>query len=225
MQGKLIVIEGIDGSGKATQTKILVRALLRKGFRDAALDYPQYHRFFGKIIGRYLKGDLGPPIDPHLASILYAADRFETKDKIWRALAEGKIVVLDRYVTSNQIHQSARVPPRERKTFLRWLKTLEHTIFGLPEPDMVIYLHLPAKIAAMLTAKKNARGYLGGQKMDQMERDMVHQEASAQEAMRLSRGSRNWMVINSIQDGRLLSVHEITDRILTAILPKLKRRI
>lgn len=225
MKGKLIVIDGIDGSGKATQTTLLVRALKRAGFRVATLDYPQYGRFFGKIIGRYLKGDFGPPIDPHLASILYEVDRFETKDKIIRWLAEGKTVVLNRYVTSNQIHQGARVAPGERKVFLQWLKTLEHKIFGLPEPDLVLYLHLPAKIAAMLTAKKNSRGYLGSEKMDQMERDLTHQEASAREAMRLAKGSRNWIMVNCIKNGRLLGVAEIAAMIRAAALPKLGKRL
>jgi len=224
MKGKLIVIEGIDGSGKATQTILLVRALRRAGFRVATLDYPQYDRFFGKVIGRYLKGDFGPPIDPHLASIIYEADRFETKNTIKQWLAEGKTVVLNRYVTSNQIHQGARVAPHERKAFLVWLKTLEHKIFGLPEPDLVLYLHLPAKIAAMLTRNKGARGYLGNEKMDQMERDMAHQEASAREAMRLAKGSRNWIIINCIKNEQLLSVKEISSLILAAVLPRLKKR-
>lgn len=220
MKGKLIVIDGIDGSGKATQTKILTARLRRAGLRVATLTYPQYDRFFGKLIGRYQRGDFGPPVHPYLASSLYAFDRFESRDRILKWLREGKIVVLDRYTSGNQIHQAARLPKRERKNFLLWLETLENQMLGLPKPDLVIYLYLPAKIAAILTAKKSARGYLGREKMDQMERDLGHQEASAKQAMHLAT-SRHWKIIHCIKSRQLLSIQDISNLIWKALSHKL----
>ena len=105
-KGKLIVLDGSDGSGKATQTRFLLARLKKEGYRVKTLDFPQYEKnFFGKLIGECLVGDYGDfvKIDPHIGSVLYAADRYESKPVIERWLKQGFVVVLDRYVSSNQI--------------------------------------------------------------------------------------------------------------------------
>lgn len=135
MQGKLIVIDGIDGAGKATQTKLLLERLEKRGYKTATMDFPQYYdNFFGKLIGRFQNGEFGdaPTMSPYLASVLYAADRWESKIKIENWLDEGRIVVLDRYVSANQIHQGGKISDfNEKKNFLvfwkRWnLKFLKY---------------------------------------------------------------------------------------------------
>src|ERR1700732_4651830 len=112
-RGKLIALEGIDGSGKRTQLELLSRALDARGFATVRISFPRYESFFGKLVGRFLNGDFGSvnQVDPHLSAMLYAGDRFEAKDELESALAAGKIVLADRYIGSNLAHQSERVPP------------------------------------------------------------------------------------------------------------------
>src|SRR3990167_6836927 len=117
-KGKLIVLDGTDGSGKATQTKILQARLKKEGYRVQTLDFPQYEKnFFGGLIGECLAGEHGDfvSIDPYIGSTLYAADRFESKDKIMRWLRAGCVVVLDRYVSSNQIHQGGKITDAKKR--------------------------------------------------------------------------------------------------------------
>ncbi|MDX9892902.1 MAG: dTMP kinase [Patescibacteria group bacterium] len=169
-RGKLIVIDGIDGSGKATQTKIIVDWLKTKGLAVATIDFPQYtQNFFGAMVRRYLNGEFGDPtkVNPYLASILYAADRFESADKIAAWLAEGKIVVLDRYHTSNFIHQGTKFSESELDQYLAWDEQMEFEVFKIPRPDLIIYLQLPAQVAYNLIAKRGD-GYDGHDTMEHL---------------------------------------------------------
>ncbi|MEK7211848.1 MAG: thymidylate kinase, partial [Patescibacteria group bacterium] len=122
MKGKLLVIDGTDGSGKHTQTVLLLKKLRAAGYKTATMDFPQYYKnFFGALVGKYLAGDFGDPtkISPYLSSVIFAADRFESAGKIRRWLAEGRIVILDRYVSANQIHQGAKIhDAKKRREFL-----------------------------------------------------------------------------------------------------------
>jgi len=146
-KGKLIVIDGIDGAGKATQTKLLIKRLKKEGHKTATLDFPQYYNnFFGKLIGRFQNGEFGdaPTTNPYLASVLYAADRWESKSKIEKQLKERRIVVLDRYVSANQIHQGGKIlGAKEKKNFLDFLEEMEVKIFKIPKPDEIIFLNVP----------------------------------------------------------------------------------
>jgi dTMP kinase len=211
-KGKLIVLDGTDGSGKATQTQLLLARLRREGHRVATLDFPQYeNNFFGQLLRRYLRGDLGKPIDPYLVSVIYAADRWESKEKILQWLKEGRIVVLDRYVSANQIHQGSRMRDgHERRTFLRWLDHLEHSVFSLPRPNLVLFLHVPAKVSQRL---------MGNRARDQMESDRKHQEASVRASLALVRNMNRWKKVECARGGQILSREEIHERIFKAIRP------
>ena len=114
--GKLIVIEGVDGSGKRTQTELLSRALTARGIACLTVSFPHYDSFFGRMIGRFLNGEFGDldAVDPHFAALLYAGDRLEAKPQLESALAAGKTILADRYVASNLAHQGARVAPDKR---------------------------------------------------------------------------------------------------------------
>ncbi|PIR04899.1 MAG: thymidylate kinase, partial [Candidatus Liptonbacteria bacterium CG11_big_fil_rev_8_21_14_0_20_35_14] len=146
-KGKLIVIDGIDGSGKATQIKLLETRLKKEKIKVKTIDFPRYQdNFFGKLIGKYLSGIYGDfiKVAPRLASVLYAADRFESSQQIQNWLNLGFTVLADRYATANQIHQGGKISNlKERKDFLKWLDTMEYEIFKIPKPDLVIYLDLP----------------------------------------------------------------------------------
>jgi dTMP kinase len=126
-RGLLIAIEGIDGSGKHTQAQLLEHTLLSRGHKVLATGFPQYESWFGRMVGRFLDGDFGSleAVDPHFSALLYAGDRFEAKARLESALNDGKIVLVDRYVSSNLAHQVARAAPEQRSEFLRWIEHLD----------------------------------------------------------------------------------------------------
>lgn len=228
-KGKLIVVDGADGSGKATQAALLAKALRKRGLPVKSIDFPQYQNFFGGLIGRYLAGEFGDFIktDPYLGSVLYAADRFETSSKIRRWLEQGHTVVADRYVSANQIHQGAKIEDAiKRKLFLDWLDEMEFEIFGIPRPDLVIYLEVPTQISAQLIDGKKAatkKKYLNGvSHKDVAEANIEHQVASRQSALDLVRKRNDWRQINCAPDGVILPREAIHEWVLAATLPVLK---
>lgn len=211
-KGKLIVIDGSDGVGKATQTKLLVERLKKEKIPVETLDFPQYkNNFFGAFIKECLSGKHGDfiALDPHIASVLYAADRFESKKKIEKWLAQGKIVVLDRYVSANQMHQGGKIKKSsERKKFLMWLDTMEHKIFMLPRPDGILYLHLPTALSLKLI---NKRG-----KKDLAEKNIKYLSQSRQNALRLIQTSAHWKKINCANAKGILPHGKIHEMIYTS---------
>src|SRR6202022_3266538 len=157
--GRLIAIEGIDGSGKRTQLDLLTQALHADGVDVYSTGFPQYDSWFGKMVGQFLNGDLGAleVVDPHFTALLYAGDRFEAKPKIEAALNEGKLVLIDRYIGSNLAHQTARAPEDKRAEFGRWIEHLEYGIYDLPREDLILYLRVPPAEAQKLAAQKYKR--------------------------------------------------------------------
>jgi dTMP kinase len=181
VRGKLIVLEGIDGSGKRTQIEMLAHALEAHGIQSARLSFPRYDRFFGRMVAQFLNGDFGPlaAVDPHFSALLYAGDRLQSKPEMEGALATGKILLADRYTGSNLAHQGARVPRGKRSAFLDWLSELEYEIYRLPREDLVIYLRVPPGEAHRLVGRKAARPYTK-RKRDLQESSLAHlKEASA----------------------------------------------
>ncbi len=147
-RGKLIVIEGIDGAGKGTQTDLLARAFQQRGVPFVKFGFPRYESSFGRLIARFLNGEFGPlpAVNAHFSALLYAGDRFEAKPDLEAALDSGRTVVTDRYIASNLAHQAARVPAERRAEFTSWLRQLEYGTYGLPIEDLVIYLRVPARM-------------------------------------------------------------------------------
>jgi dTMP kinase len=193
--GKLIAFEGIDGSGKRTQVDLLAEKLEARGVPFARMSFPRYTSFFGTLVGRYLNGDFGrlDQVDPHLAALLYAGDRFEAKAEIAQHMSRSKLVVADRYIGSNLAHQAARVPAQKRDLFLAWLRRLEYQVYALPEEDLVVYLRLPAAEAQRLIGMKSQRDYTE-KKRDIHEADLEHLRAAAEVYDLLSR-EPNWTVV------------------------------
>jgi len=201
-RGKFIVLEGIDGSGKRTQLELLSRACAERGLGISQLAFPNYAGFFGKLVARYLNGDFGSlaAVDAHLSALLYAGDRYESKAGIERDLADGKLVLADRYIGSNLAHQGARINKEQRAEFLAWLKELEYSVYRLPEEDLVIYLAVPAKEAQRLVEQKGARDYTKLAK-DIHEASLGHLEATAEVYESLAK-QKNWMKIDCWDAGR-----------------------
>lgn len=175
-KGKFIVIDGTDGSGKSTQTKLLVEELRTAGYQVEMADFPQYGQKSAGAVEEYLNGKYGQ-VNPYAASIFYAVDRFDAGFQIRRWLEEGKIVVSNRYVTANAGHQGGKISDRaERLKYFRWLNDLEYSIFGIPKPDLNVILYMPAEIAQKLVDQKTQeqRQYADGKKRDLHEADLEH---------------------------------------------------
>jgi dTMP kinase len=211
----LIAIEGTDGSGKETQTRLLFKNLRTKRIPALMLEFPMYSSLTGKLVKQYLHGEFGD-LDPRAAALLYAGNRLEYKDKIVQSLKQGKIVILNRYVGSNQIHQAVRVKTEDRKRFLNWIEGLEYKSFGLPKPDMTIFLAVPPKFSIHLIKKR-------GREVDILEADKIHQNRAYRQALDVAK-DRKWTVINCLKNNRLLSITKISKLILTKINARLRNR-
>jgi dTMP kinase len=218
-RGKLIVLEGIDGSGKRTQLEMLARAFAMRGVPFTQVSFPRYEGFFGKLVAKFLNGDFGPldAVDPHFSALLYAGDRLEAKPRIERALAAGIAVLADRYIGSNLAHQGARVQRKKRGSFIRWLRQLEYDVYQLPTESLVLYLSLPAEEAHRLVGKKGGRAYTRLQR-DLQESNLAHLHAASEVFDDLARQA-NWVRIECFDAaaGVLRSPEAIHDEILVAV--------
>ena len=215
----MIAIEGIDGSGKHTQAKLLEHSLVSRGYSVYATGFPQYESWFGNMVGRFLNGDFGSleAVDPHFSALLYAGDRFEAKPRIQSALNEGKVVLVDRYVASNLAHQVARAPVERRSEFLRWIEHLEYFVYGLPRENLILYLRVPPSQAQKLVAQKAERNYTRATH-DLLERSLRHLEDAAEMYDMLSR-SKPWATVQCFdaQSGTLRQPEEISKEVHSAI--------
>lgn len=214
-KGKFIVIDGTDGSGKATQTELLASRLKKNKFKVKVIDFPRYYdNFFGKLIGECLAGEYGDflAVNPRIASVLYAADRFESSKSIRKWLADGNIVIADRYVSSNQIHQGGKIKnEKDRKEFLKWLEKMEFEIFAIPKPDAIIYLDVPVEITQKLLAGEKGsykKRYLRGRK-DVAENNLQHLQDSKESAIKMIKKNNNWVRVNCVKNDGLLPIDEI----------------
>ena len=221
--GKLIAIEGIDGSGKRTQVELLQKALVDGGYAVYSTGFPQYDSWFGKMVGQFLNGDFGPleTVDPHFSALLYAGDRFEAKFRLDTALNQGKIVLADRYIGSNLAHQTARATAVARPAFVAWIEHLEYNIYNLPREALVLYLRVPPREAQELVARKSARTYTKV-KQDLQEASLRHLEDAAAMYDQLSRRP-NWATIPCFDEecSAMRPQKDIATEILAAVLQML----
>ncbi len=200
--GRLIAIEGIDGSGKRTQLDLLTGSLTAGGIGVYSTGFPQYDSWFGKMVGQFLNGELGSldSVDPHFSALLYAGDRFEAKPKIEAALDQGRIVLIDRYIGSNLAHQVARVAADKRDAFRRWIEHLEYNIYGLPREDRVVYLRVPPSEAQKLVNLKAQRTYTTA-KHDLLEASLRHLQEAADMYDRLACESP-WVTVECFDEAQ-----------------------
>ena len=205
-KGRLIVIEGTDGSGKTTQTELLLNRLAKENMSSEHMRFPQYEtNFFGDLLRECLDGIHGDfiAIDPKIGSVIYACDRFESTGRIKQWLSEGKIVVLDRYVSSNQIHQGGKIADEgKRAEFLDWLSRMEFEVLGVAKPDMVFYLDMPYEIS-----KKLIENRVGVKDTADMNFEYLKNSKEAGKYM-LGRES-SWVRIDCAPQGELLSRESI----------------
>lgn len=211
-KGKLIVVDGGDGSGKTTQAKMLVDYLKRKQIPVKYVDFPQYKRsFHGKTVGKFLKGEFGSinEVSPYLASLAYALDRASVKREMDEFLAQGGVIVANRYATSSMAHQAAKfTSEKERAEFLKWIYELEYKVHKIPKENLVIYLHVPFVFAQELVRKRSDQK---GIPQDIAEKSSEHQKASEEMYVQLAKKYRHWKTIECVVNNKLLdkaSIHQ-----------------
>jgi dTMP kinase len=221
--GAFIVLDGNDGSGKATQAKLLGDRLTSVGTASEKIDFPAYHRnFFGTLIGECLKGEHGDflHMDPKIASSLYAFDRLESTPYILESIKKGRVVISDRFTSSNQIHQGGKIESEEeRKLFLAWLDTMEHDVLSIPRPDAIIYLRVPVETSLELLSKKREAKIGGlevGQK-DTVEEDREYLDRSYSTANWLASCESNWHVVECFIDGALRRPKDISEEVFKIV--------
>jgi len=174
--GMLIAIEGADGVGKNTACKGLREALAAAGRSATVIGFPRYGETVGGItIGRFLAGEMGVPVRPRAAAVLYALDRFEWREAILEAQAQHDVVIFDRYIASNMAYQAARLDPGEARAMMEWILALETDQFALPRPALSIYLDTPWELARALILKKAQRSYTD-RSFDEYEADVALQQ-------------------------------------------------
>jgi len=214
-KGTFIVLDGNDGSGKATQARLLVEHLGSEDIPSVTMDFPAYDRnIFGALIGECLAGEHGDflHMDPKVASALYMLDRFESSETIRRALEEGKVIIADRFSSSNQIHQGGKIADEnERIAFLEWLDKAEHDTLRVPRPDLIVYLRVPVEISLELLLKKRAlkNSSLGVGVKDTVEEDRNYLERSHATADWLASREDNWRIVDCVREGQMRTVEDI----------------
>ncbi len=223
--GKLIVFEGIDGSGKATQAGLLADSLRDQGENVMEISFPDYKSPASMLVRMYLDGRFGSDpdsVNPYTASLFYAVDRFASFRIKWESFyLSGGIVIADRYTTSNMVHQMTKYDdPGERSQFLSWLEDTEYDKMGLPRPDAVFLLDVPLSVSLQLVRARNA----GGRPSDIHEKDPKYMSRCYEAYDRLSR-RYGWIRIACTQpEGMLKSEKEIADDVLTHVCGLLKDR-
>jgi dTMP kinase len=228
-KGKLIVIDGTDGSGKATQVAYLTDRLKKDGYKIKVVDFPEYYKnFFGAFIGHCLSEQYYNFINVHpkIASVLYAADRWQSKEEIKKWLKEGYIVLANRYVSANQIHQGGKISDtKKRIAFIKWLNQMEYEEFGISKPNITLYLSLPIEIVMKLLKERESskmkRKYLKKNK-DVHEADENFMKNSIKSALWLAKTQPNWSKINCSEKGKILSREQIHEMVYKEVKKVLK---
>ena len=209
MSGRLMVLEGTDGSGKSTQFELLRRRLERESvpFRHAV--FPRYDQPSSALIRLYLEGKFGSApgdVNAYAASAFYAVDRYASYRQDWGIWYEdGGLVLCDRYTTSNAVHQASKLPGQDRESFLRWLYEFEFDKLGLPRPDLVLYLDMPVEQSEHLLRRRETTT---DTQADIHERDRAYL-AACREAASYAADLLGWRRIPCMEAGQLRTVEEI----------------
>ena len=221
-KGLLIVIEGLDGTGKGTQKQLLANRLKKEHIPSFSMSFPVYHSRTGKKIAAYLRGEKHSTINnPYRIATLFADDRKNHKSLIMNALRKGKVVVLDRYVSSN-FYQMARFSRlSEQKAFKSWLLKIEYEKNKMPADDKVIYLSLPIPLSSNLVFRKKERVYLNGKKKDLHEQNQAFLK-KVEKVYKTEAGSnKKWTTLHCSKNGKVLPPGKIHSMIYHSIQPLL----
>ncbi len=216
-KGKLIVIDGLDGSGKSTQAQNIYQILKEKNDKVLLISYPDYDKPSSTLVKMYLDGEFSQNADDvnaYAASSFYAVDRYASFKQYWgKYYNEGYTIIASRYVSSNAIHQMVKLPESEWDRFLEWLSDYEYNKLELPKPNQVIFLNMSRKVADQLIYKR----YHGDEsKKDIHESNMEYLE-KCQATAHYAAQKENWSVINCCNGEEAFSIDKITKEVMNAI--------
>ena len=211
--GKLIVLEGTDGSGKSTQFRLLTQHLEQDHRQFQKLVFPQYSEPSSALIRMYLGGEFGTnpaDVNAYAASAFYAVDRYASYKKVWSSWYEnGGLIVSDRYTTSNAVHQASKEPAESQEAFLKWLYEFEYDKLGLPQPDLVIYLDVPTAFTEAMMRRREQDTHT---QADIHEQDLAYL-ATCRNTGRTAARYYGWTVIDCVRDGKMRSIEDIHEEI------------
>lgn len=224
-KGRLVVIEGTDGSGKSTQFARLCQRAAEEGIPFRRLVFPQYEEESSALLRMYLRGEFGQrpeDVNAYAASSFYAVDRYASWKKVWQAWYEaGGLVLADRYTTSNAVHQASKVPPEQRPAFFQWLFDFEYCRLGLPQPDLVLYLDMPTDRAIEMLRHREAATHTQG---DIHETDDSYLALCRQTALEAA-ALYGWQRVPCLNEtGHIRGIEEIHQEIWQAALPLLRTK-
>ncbi len=216
--GNLIVIEGSDGAGKETQTNLLKVFFQSAGTVFESVSFPNYKEEYSAPVRLYLSGAFGKKpsdVSAYAASVLFSVDRFASFRTDWKEAYEaGTIILADRYIPSNMIHQAAKIDdPVEREAFLSWVEKFEYGIMGLPKPRLIFFLDMLPEVSHRLRENRKNKAD-GSEEKDIHERDEAYMEASYQTACEVAE-KYQWIRIRCVEDGRLKTIEEIHQEIVS----------
>lgn len=217
MKSKIIVIEGLDGSGKATQTEILAGKLKNRGMKVRKLEFPDYASPSSSLVKMYLGGDFGDKpsdVNAYAATAFYAVDRVASFLQYWKDDYNGGAVILsDRYATSNIIYQMSKLDDSERESFIEWQTDFEYEKLGIPKPDAVIYLDVEPDVSQKLMEKR-----YGGDnsKKDLHEKNMKYLLDCRRSALYAAEKC-SWRIVNCCENGEIKSIEKISEEIDKAV--------
>ncbi|MBQ6894707.1 MAG: deoxynucleoside kinase [Clostridia bacterium] len=217
---KIIVIEGVDSSGKATQSQLLAQRLENYGKSVISVEFPNYKSDSSSVVKMYLNGDFGldpNSVSPYAASTFFAVDRFASVNGEWKDyFSNGNIVIADRYTTSNMVHQASKMANIEEKSkFLDWLYDFEYNVLSLPQPDLVIFLDMPVENARQLMAQR-ANKIDNSSVKDIHERNESYLQQSYDNACFVAE-KYGWKIIKCAVDGKVRTIEDISDEIFEAV--------
>jgi len=220
-RGRLIALEGIDASGKATQTALLAQRAEAAGLRVRTISFPRYGEgFFAEMVERYLRGEFARragDVSPYLAALPYACDRWQAAPMLREWLGGGRAVLCNRYVAANLAHQGSKLASdAERRAFYEWDLRLEHEVLGLPRPALQVLLEVPTDLAAALRRERDAReGRAEGD--DIHEADLSYLRATADAYRQVAAETPGpWAVVQCAEGGRMLPPERISDAVWDA---------
>ena len=217
--GKLIVIEGLDGSGKATQTGLLAQALERAGKQVRTVSFPDYASESSALVRLYLAGAFGSDpgdVNAYAASSFYAVDRYASFRRDWGGFYEaGGVILADRYTTSNGVHQCSKLPRADWDGFLSWLFHYEYELLGIPRPDLVLYLQVEPERSQQLMTRR----YQGSEEKKDIHESNLDYQRRSREAADYCCRALGWRRVACTRDGALRKPEEICRELLDLVLP------
>lgn len=223
MNGKLIIIEGSDGSGKATQTQKLYDRLEANKYNIKKVEFPNYKSESSALVKMYLRGDFGKhaaDVDPYVCSTFFAVDRYASFKTEWEEFYnDGGIIICDRYTTSNMIHQASKMEIEDRDKYLDWLNDLEFNLYKIPKPDCVIFLDVPVEMSQKLMKDRNNK-ITGESQKDIHESDFDYLKKSYENSLYIAK-KYDWQRVNCIKDDKMRTIDDIHEEIYSIVEDKI----